>query len=109
MVRSGTFDVCSSRYCYELVRQTQKTDLTATHCLPPRDRNYGANIIMVTSVLPSLELGTVAAMLCCKDYRYSCGASMVTFWEGHHTNPNKLEVNLSYHIGVHQSKHASIQ
>ena len=34
---------------------------------------------------------------------------MVTFWEGHHTNPNKLEVNLSYHIGVHQSKHASIQ
>ena len=64
---------------------------------------------MVTSIPPSLELCSVVAILCCKGNRYSCGASMVAFWEAPHSNPKELEFILSYRVGVRQSQHASTQ
>ena len=55
---------------------------------------------MVTPVPPSLELHAVAAMLCCKGYRNSCGVSMVTSWEVPHSKPKESIVVLSFQAGT---------
>ena len=64
------FDMCQSTSCYEFIGQTQKLDLTATHCLP-RDRKHSTDSVVLIPVPRS-------AQRCCSDALLRCFVAKAT-------------------------------